>query len=76
MSYKIMIHHDPIAVRYPAIEINGWETIDEADTEREALLLAGKYMIQYGEDRGKCVVEVRQPIGGLAKWFGHEPGLL
>ena len=76
MSYKIMIHHDPLSIRYPAIESNGWKILEEVDTEREALLLAGRYMIEYGEDIGRCVVEVRQPVGGLAKWFGIEPNLL
>jgi len=70
MSYKIMIHYDPLNVCYPPLETNGWQEVDSAETIDEALHMAEEYAMAHGEHCGRCLVEVREPYGAFT-WFGR-----
>jgi len=55
--FKIMVNWDRNC-SYPITEYNGWEEVDEFETEEEAHDMVMEYAMAYKADQGNCVIEV------------------
>jgi hypothetical protein len=56
--FKIMVNWNPDSARYPITEYNGWEEVDEFDTEEEAEESFIEYAMAFKADQGNCVIEM------------------